>query len=478
MRAAQLGGTILVLAAALAFGQVGWLLAASMAGFVTLLFLLLPWTAALLSALALPVASGIEIGPASLTELLLGGMLLVWLVAGSARGSLRFARHPLVGPAILYVVVLGFAALVARDLGEAAKEVVKWCEFVAVLLLIPVLVPQDRARWLVAALAAAAVGQAVLGLYQFWNGIGPEWFIVLERFMRASGSFRQPNPYAGYLGITLPVLLGLALPYWGRVIRSPRTRTDLAWALFYSVCTAVVAAGLLVSWSRGGWLGAAVGTGVVLVAYSWQTAALAGVAAVAAGMLSLRGAPITQAATELTPRLQGLSDWLAPADLLAQPVTDENFAVLERLAHWVAAWRMFEASPWIGVGPGNFATAYAEYRLPLWEDALGHAHNIYLNVAAETGLVGVLAFVFFLGYAVVWTWGLTRPRLSASPDEQVARALAVGVLGTLGYIAVHSIFDNLFVQGIYLQLAFLLAALAAAQSVSLNHRHESQRSPC
>ena len=42
-------------------------------------------------------------------------------------------------------------------------------------------------------------------------------------------------------------------------------------------------------------------------------------------------------------------------DVLSQPVTDENFSVVERIAHWVAAQRMWAQSPWFGVGPGNYA---------------------------------------------------------------------------------------------------------------------------
>ena len=43
-----------------------------------------------------------------------------------------------------------------------------------------------------------------------------------------------------------------------------------------------------------------------------------------------------------------------------------NIALIERLAHWEAAQRMFERSPWLGVGAGNYAAVYPEVRLPLW----------------------------------------------------------------------------------------------------------------
>ena len=88
---------------------------------------------------------------------------------------------------------------------------------------------------------------------------------------------------------------------------------------------------------------------------------------------------------------------------LSQTVTDENFAVIERLAHWVAALRMWEQEPWLGIGPGNYAAVYPAVRLPLWEEALGHAHNLYLNTLAESGLIGLTAFVAIgLPLCLVW----------------------------------------------------------------------------
>jgi O-antigen ligase len=94
---------------------------------------------------------------------------------------------------------------------------------------------------------------------------------------------------------------------------------------------------------------------------------------------------------------------------------------------------------------------------------LGHAHNIYLNVLGETGVLGLAAFV------VLWTsflgW-LLRQLRHHLPPQSWSRALAVGVLGMFAHLAVHSFFDNLFVQGMYLQVAFWLGAVAATLPTS------------
>jgi O-antigen ligase len=436
-----------------------------------------PWLVWLAPAAALPVASGLRLGQLTLTEILLGAAMFWWLIAGSAQRSLRTAPHPLMAPLAIYVLVIWLSSLGAADLGEAIKEMVKWVEFGAVLLLAPAMLYTRNVRWLVAALLAAAIAQALVGLYQFIFRIGPEWFTLFDRFMRASGSFRQPNPFAGYLGLTLPVAFGLAL--WG-FQATFRRRQALVWALFYAGATLVILTGLLVSWSRGGWLGAAVGLVVVLLVYN-RRAAKGAALLVGLGVLALLVAALAGAINPawapavITARVQGGASFAGAGNfgfgLLDQPVTDENFAVLERLAHWLAALRMFSAAPWLGVGPGNYSLTYPAVRLPLWVEPLGHAHNIYLNVLAETGLIGLGAFLLLWGSAVVWVWRRASYNAVAGAreldgDAGWRAALAAGVLGTLAYLAVHSMFDNLFVQGIYLQLAFLFAALAAARPIA------------
>jgi O-antigen ligase len=131
--------------------------------------------------------------------------------------------------------------------------------------------------------------------------------------------------------------------------------------------------------------------------------------------------------------------------------------VIERIAHWVAALRMWEMQPWLGVGPGNYAVVYASVALPRWDDPLGHAHNIYLNVLAETGIVGLLAFGFM--WLALGGWVV---RQALRPRDPFAHALAVGVAGVLAHLAAHSVFDNLFVQGMVVHLAFWLAVVAIA----------------
>ena len=73
-----------------------------------------------------------------------------------------------------------------------------------------------------------------------------------------------------------------------------------------------------------------------------------------------------------------------------------------RPSYWAAAWRMFEDAPLTGLGPGAWAARRLAYLEPGEVDfSVPHAHNVYLQTAAELGVVGLAAGVI-AGLAVGW----------------------------------------------------------------------------
>src|SRR5665213_2521234 len=69
----------------------------------------------------------------------------------------------------------------------------------------------------------------------------------------------------------------------------------------------------------------------------------------------------------------------------------ENFT---RPAIWAAALRMAALFPFSGTGPFEFARLYGPFRTPGGELLAFHAHSVLLTIAAETGIVGVVALLF------------------------------------------------------------------------------------
>jgi O-antigen ligase len=123
------------------------------------------------------------------------------------------------------------------------------------------------------------------------------------------------------------------------------------------------------------------------------------------------------------------------------------------MAHWQAALGMWTDHPWLGVGAGNYEAAYASYALPRWPAALGHAHNYYLNIAAEAGVLGLAVYLLLWLAALVGAWRAVRRYSGWS------LAASLGILGVVIHLSVHNLFDNLFVHSMYLQLGVLLGLI-------------------
>jgi len=426
-----------------------------------------PWIVWAAIGAILPFAAAYKFGVVSLLDVALLAAFGLWFLDGVRKGSLRLAHSAPALLAMVYSTLLLLASIGARDLQQAIVEVIKWVQFAAVVAILPAVVERRQVQWVVLGVVAGATAQAAFGLYQFVFRIGPEWFVVLGRYMRASGTFAQPNPFAGYLGLVLPVVVSLTVAALGDLWREPRRGRFWLWAGVYGGATAVIAAGLLASWSRGGWLAAAA-AGVVVLALQGRRAALAlGVGGVVVGALLLAGSFSPNLLPEpVAARLSEIPSFFGSAEMLYQEVNDDNFAVIERLAHWEAAKRMFALSPWLGVGPGNYAALYPDVRLPLWSEALGHAHNYYLNVLAESGVVGFVAFLLLWGVSAVWVVRRVYTARKERPTDIYGAALGVGIVGVLVHLAAHSIVDNLMVQGMYVLVALWLALLQARQKTS------------
>ena len=385
----------------------------------------------------------------SAVEPVLALLLASWLAWGLARRQFPLTRAALLAPLGLVLVTVLLSVLSAQRIGLWLKESAKWLELMLVYAFTVAHLGQRRRQLIVlgAVLLAGAI-EGFYGAFQYATGSGPAAFAVGQS-LRAYGHFEQPNPFAGYLGTILPI--ALALLWWRR------SRWLTALALLGAAGTGL---GILLSQSRGAWLGLACALAVMLLAWSAQSRRL-----LALGVMGLPLLPLLVAnrlvPASLTDRLTSIFENFGFFDVRTVQVTSENFALVERMAHWQAGWYMFLDHPILGVGAGNYPAAYDDYSLPGWREALGHAHNYYLNMAAETGLVGALALVLLL----LAVYGQIARGLRRAPEGDGTRALLVGLLGSFAVLTVHNFFDNLLVHGIQVQMGFFmgLATLLASE---------------
>jgi len=374
-----------------------------------------------------------------------GGAAFLTHGAIAGRFSLRWGWWRL--PILLFLAVTCLSVTQATDLALSLKEVLKLSELLLTYLLaLSYIDSPARLRRLLLLVALAALSQALLGLAQTFAHFGPASFLR-GGALRASGTFAQPNPFAGYLNLTLPLALAgmiVGVDIFGRLTKP---------------LVVIVGAAVLVSQSKGALLAIIVALAVMLIVYARPTRPLIGAAA-AAVFAIFAGAVfgiVPSAVTNGGLSVVGLDN----VDV-ANP-TPATWANAERLAHQLTGLHMFFDHPLLGVGIGNYPAAYAHYRVaPVWVNDLGHAHNYYINVAAEAGIVGLAAFLimFIAAFVIVG-------RLYRRAADPTARAIALGALGVLVTVAVHNNVDNIFVHAMEAQLALVVGIATVACRMSL-----------
>ena len=400
-----------------------------------------------------------------------------WIARGLSRRRINIPKPFLLIPFALFVFVMGLTLLQARSLTFGMRELIKWLEMAVIMLMVVDLGgellknnKQNRA-WviLLGMLLLTGLVQAGVGIWQFGlRGHGPEHFIILGQFYRAYGTFEQPNPFGGFMHLTGLLALGTSLglgshfvlQWWRKrkcelsIVNRQLLIGNYQFVILSClvICGVAMTLALVMSWSRGAWLSFGAGTAVII--FFWPRDRKYGFLMVGLGVVGLIVAmQFTLVPASITDRLVSFTQDLQFGDVRGADINDANYAVLERLAHWQAALGMFRNQIWLGVGFGNYEPAYAEYALINWPDPLGHAHNYYLNLLAETGVLGLLAYVGF------WSAVFIQTIRALKQKNWFLRGMVLGLLAAWVALAVHHLTDKLYVNNIYIHLGVMLGLL-------------------
>lgn len=440
-----------------------------------------PWLGVALLVASVPAQQAGAVGGGALTLTRVSlvatvvGLLLWW----------SFGRRPVVVSVLLVpcVALIGWMAVTAHgalDVGASFAELFRWSiALFALFAALQILVGTSE-RVITAVILAMAVAGAVeagFGTMLGLLGLGPESFNIEGSFSRAYGTFGRPNTFAGYLEMAVfPVFwlgvyrlrrVGAALRQY-RIARRAgfvssgmqrrRLVTAIVPTLLLLGSAAIMLTGIVISFSRGAWLGVTAGiavTSFIALRRFWRLLVPAIPASLLVGALALSMfVPAT-----LTERITSIADEARPFDAASITITNENYAVVERMAHWQAGWHMFEDHPLTGVGAGNFNARYPDYYVrETFRISQGHAHNFYINMLAENGIVGLALYL-----TLILSFAFVALRVALSSSDRLARALALGALGTMAAVYVHNVFENLHVLNLGVQLSATWALAIAAR---------------
>jgi len=288
------------------------------------------------------------------------------------------------------------------------------------------------------AIAIYGIVQVIAGLDHVWNFTRPDQYAG-----RGSGTFINPNHFAGFLGMLLPVCLAAVLT--GRVSQPMRI------LLGYSAL--LLLGGVAVSMSRGGWISTSLSLAAVIGILGWQR------------QFRLRGILLTCVVFGLIGAFLLKSDFAQDRlRNINQPGTMGH--VGSRAELWGAAIDVWQEEKLMGVGPGHFDHRFPAHRPERLQSRPVRVHNDYLNTLVDWGLVGMLLVGLMLGTMISgiiksWKYSQRTSRdLSAKTSNRAAFVLG-STIG-LGSIALHSFVDfNLHIPS-NAMLAATLAALLTA----------------
>ncbi len=454
-------------------------------------------------------------------QLALALTLVSWFVGAivnrsANRRSLGLRWTPMIVPLALFLLAAAFSLWDTFAVLTTLKELLIFAEMLVMVVLVVALTDgsdnnyyRNRNRtitWIVAGLIASGVVQALIGIYEFRGGSGSADLWILDyHYFRAFGSFGQPNPFGAWMGMALALSLGVSYGVaeiaW-KHIQAVRTRksaslrenivgtpflasastmasvstestvpgspspavwergpggevNSLLLLLALLAADAILAVGLLVSWSRGAWMGFGAAALILLLfapRRRWLGALLVILLVSGTVLFFASGLAPASLVARVTDFTQELANY---DDVRAAQINDANYAVLERLAHWQAAFGMATDHPWIGVGFGAYELAYPRYELMNWPNALGHAHNFYINLLAETGIIGLTGYLVACVLIVIMTLRVLKN------ETAFRRGVALGILGVWGHLAVHSLFDKLYVNNLPLHIGVMLGLIGS-----------------
>lgn len=342
--------------------------------------------------------------------------------------NMRFVRTPLDFPLILFASVLVLSALTSFAVKSSVMAVLVYIAFILGYFLLTNTIKTKRQLYgILSMVLLAGLFVAGYGIYQHIFGFaeGSTWIdqdMFSDIQTRVVSTFENPNVLGEYLLLLIPI--GLAF-----VWAAPKTGNRL----LHLAITGALAVCMIYTYSRGCWIGLLVAFFLFFVFYDRRF--------IWVGVVLLLLSPMFLPAT-VVERFASVGD-----------TTDTSTSY--RVYIWMGTLAMLK-DYWlcgIGVGTDAFNMIYPYYSYS--SIVAPHAHNLYLQIIAENGILGILAF---LGIVVVFYKTVISSILQTK--DRLLNGFVIGLsAGLFGYL-VQGMFDNVWYNYRVFLLFYVILGLA------------------
>jgi O-antigen ligase len=398
------------------------------------------------------------------------GLVCLWCLDGLVLGSVQLNRNALQAP-LLGLILLGlFQLLPLRSapndagLGLSLTRALSLDRYATQLVLVQlislfiyfaaVVIFTDsprRLRTLTRTIIIFGFVLAMFGLTQSLTSDGTRvyWFRQLTQ-STAFGPFINRHHFAGYMELTIALPLGLLISGSLETHKRP----------LYAFAALLMAVSLILTNSRGGMISltAEVMFLIVIAGPGTSTSDRAQHGSRLRGILLRAGAAIGFAIILFIGAIAvggpSVFNRLLGTVNAADPTTG-------RAHFWNVTLDVIKHHPFIGSGLGSFGVIYTQYDSHNGYYRLEQAHNDYLQILADAGIIGGLLGLSFL--VLLFGKGFAR----RSTSDKFRRGVATGALAGCFAVLVHSAFDFTLHTTSNALLFLVMAAMA-----TLGHRVE------
>ena len=299
-----------------------------------------------------------------------------------------------------------------------------------------------------------AVIASVIGLYQHFSGIGLYSnaghldYAINEHYLRAYGTLGQPNAFAGFLVLIVPLILVL-------FINQHRMKNFILLAL----ALLLTSAALFATISRTPIMAFAAISALCTIYYLIKGSGLQKIALVAALLIfALAASPFVINGTFVDRFVNGASspynvyDEAASSEISVtgsydssdneMEASDPNMG--ERMVNYEKVFAIVRDNFWFGISPKTYAEVAEEYGLTP-NFARHHVHNLYLQIWIESGIFALVLFLSMMAVFFICCMKMKK--------EPLVLASFGGVLAFL----MHNMFDYIFIHGVQFLFGILMA---------------------
>ena len=410
---------------------------------MVILFALVFAFAFMMKYLSLSVFLTVAFSPILPTMVLVGLSFIcafVFVIHVIKNKEFTFSKSPVNVAVVFFVIALLWGVVNSYAQASSIKQVLVHGSFILFYFVLTNVI-RTKKQWLalVKVFMLSAFIVAGYGLFQNFFGVSStDSWIDEEMFtdikLRVYSFFDNPNVLGEFLVLTIPVAVALA---WNKI----REEHRVIFAIFL-IC---MVACMIFTWSRGAWLGMMIALALYLVIADkrWLVVGTLGIL--------------------LIPIVLYLTGNMAIIERFTSIGNTADTSTAYRVSIWQASVNMI-GDFWlsgIGIGSDAYTTIYPSYALPGAKFAL-HSHNLYLQFAVETGIIGIASlFALLSGFLRTVLASSVVKKIKTSDTAKILVALGVGFIGFM----FQGLTDYVWYNYKILMIFWIIIALGVSGSV-------------